>query len=69
MIKGTTKKGDLILGLSEENIRRLRSGQPIAFKFDEVFPGMKGGLYIVYGKTEQDIVKYLPIGPETKIRT
>ena len=64
-----TTEGDLLLGISEENVKRLKEGKPIAFDFNKVFPGMKGKCIIVYGKTEHDIMKHLPIGPETKINT
>ena len=54
-------------GLSEENIKRLKQGQPI--KVDLAEMGGTGSVLIFYGKTEQDMARDLAdlIGPETKV--
>ncbi len=68
MIKA--KAGPLrILGLTEENLRRLRAGEPIAF--DNSWEGAEGRTVIMYGRDEQAITDQLaevadfPIVPET----
>ncbi len=38
-------------GLSEENIRRLKAGQPIRINLEDL--GMKGTVVILYGETEE----------------
>jgi hypothetical protein len=50
MIKAKLNDGTVILGLSEENIKRLKEGQPI--KFDGRPLGFPGTVGIVYGETE-----------------
>ena len=65
MIKavGQGKDGNavLLLGLSGENITRLVAGEPIHITPDQMmqlgFPAMHVG--IVYGKTEEEIVKQM----------
>lgn len=45
----------LLLGVSEENVRRLRDGKPIAFPGEDV--GLDGwDVAIVHGQTEQSLV-------------
>ena len=53
-------------GLSEENIKRLKEGQPI--KVDLAQMGGTGSVLIFYGETE-DMARDLAelIGPETKV--
>ena len=52
MIK--VKMGGLyILGLSAENIKRLKDDQPIYFDLAEL--GLKGKMSIIYGETEQSL--------------
>lgn len=45
----------ILLGLSEENIRRLKKDQPIRFNLNELKIG-DYDLFIVYGKTEESIM-------------
>lgn len=47
---------NLIFGLSEENIKRLKEGKPIKIEAEEM--GLKGlgVILILYGRTEKDIV-------------
>jgi len=74
MIKArATTNGDTpvyVLGLSDENILRLRSNKPIIVKLEDMGgpPGL-GEVMICWGKTERDIVDYLApsIGPDTKV--
>jgi hypothetical protein len=48
----------VILGLSEENIVRLKKGQPISF--DGELIGIKGKrVFIMHGDTELSILNYL----------
>lgn len=43
------------MGLSEENVKRLKEGKPISFNLDELgFEGLEG--LIFYGETEESIV-------------
>ena len=67
MIKAKSSKGDLIIGLSDENISRLKKGEPIKFRLNDVFPQLMGECLIFHGKTESDMMKALPIGPRTKL--
>jgi len=60
MIKAKTSDGKIILGLSEENIIRLKQGKPIAINLKEMGVG-DIPLFIMYGKTEADIVVQLGI--------
>jgi predicted ThiF/HesA family dinucleotide-utilizing enzyme len=56
MIKATLNNGDLVFGLSEENIKRLKAGQPIAFNLKDM--GLEERrVLITYGETEEDIYK------------
>jgi hypothetical protein len=60
----------VILGLTEENIRRLLSGKPIALKLEEIQPAIVGDLVIVGGKDEQQMVDDIfsgLIGPVTQL--
>lgn len=56
MIKAKLNNGDLVFGLSEENIKRLKAGQPIAFNLKDM--GLEERrVLITYGETEDDIYK------------
>ena len=67
--KETGKPGRLLgLGLSFENLIRLRAGQPISFNLGEVFPDLADvEVLVVGGMTEADIRGQLAplLGPET----
>lgn len=70
MIKFTSNK--LIgLGLTSENIKRLKQGQPILVKGSEI--GKNHDILILYGKNESDLLKTLQaeyiIDKKTKIKT
>jgi hypothetical protein len=45
----------LIFGLSYENLRRLKAGQPIAFRLNEL--GLAGSVIIAAGPTEEHIAR------------
>ena len=68
MIKAKTTTGDMVLGLSDENIKRLKDGQPIKFNMKEVI-GIDADCIILYGETERHIMRDLEIGTSTKIHT
>jgi hypothetical protein len=55
----------LILGLSDENMRRLAAGEPIAFSLDML--GMQGRIIIFNGRTEESMAVQMQefIGPST----
>lgn len=57
----------LIFGLSEDNIQRLKQGQPIIINGKEL--GLEGDILIFYGATEGDLIKTIQpmIGKDTKI--
>lgn len=49
------KDKNLILGLSEENVKRLQSGQPIKFNLNVLLPGQDFNVFIIAGKTEESM--------------
>lgn len=53
----TQKNGPKLvgLGITEENVKRLKEGKPILVKGEEI--EMEHDTVILYGKTEQDIAK------------
>lgn len=58
------------IGLSEENIKRLKENKPIMFNFFEILPDavnlddlLKAKVAIVYGETEEKIAKELGLTP------
>lgn len=58
MIKAKCNNGNLIFGLSKENIDRLQKGQPIVFNLKDM--GLEDRLVmIVYGETEDKIYESL----------
>jgi len=73
MIKAIMKNKDsdniLLLGISEENVNRLKEGKPIHIKGDEL--GIDNDVLIVYGETEEDLYKDLRpyIVPETRVHS
>lgn len=53
---GTSGPNPLVLaGLTEENILRLKNGQPISAPLGDFSPGMPGRLAIIYGRTHGDL--------------
>lgn len=70
MIKAKLTNGDLLFGLSKENVNRLQKGQPIQFNLKDM--GLEDRkVLIMYGETEQDIMAELinedHVTTETKI--
>lgn len=58
MIKAKTTDGDLIFGLSAENIKRLQKGMPIKINLKDL--GLEDRtIVILYGESEQSIAKDL----------
>jgi len=72
MIKATmrTKEGKdiLLLGLSGENVRRLKDGKPIHINGSEM--GLGNDIVIMYGETEAHLYKELQpmVGAETDVQ-
>ena len=59
-----------VLGLSDENILRLRSHKPIRVKLEEMGgPPGSGEVMICWGKTDSDLVEYVAptMGPDTTL--
>lgn len=58
------------LGLTDENIKRLKTGQPIMFPLEEVLANAEIDVLIFHGTDETQIEKELQkhIGPGTKVR-
>ena len=53
-----------VIGLSHENVVRLRAGNPIHFNGAEI--GLSGVDFVItYGETEDQIVRDLKLAPET----
>ena len=48
-----------VLGLSDENIKKLVTGQPILINFDELLPGVNMDVCVFHGKTEEDMLQDL----------
>lgn len=58
MIKVRTTNGQVVLGLSEENIKRLKQGKPISFNLSALaMPPCP--VMIFYGKTEDAMLEEL----------
>lgn len=56
MIKAKMNNGDLVFGLSRENLTRLQNGQPIVFDLKDM--GLESRqVMITFGETEDDIYR------------
>ena len=57
----------LIFGLSEDNIQRLKKGQPLVISGKEM--GLEGDILIFYGATTGDLIETIQpyLGKDTKI--
>lgn len=56
MIKARLSNGDLVFGLSSENIKRLKDNQPIVINLKDV--GLEDRrIMITYGDTEEKLYK------------
>lgn len=65
MIKAR-KGNSIILGLSEENIKRLQKDQPIKFNLNTLIPDQDFTVFIIAGKTEETIALTLKQMVETQ---
>jgi len=58
MIKAKLTDGSLLFGISAENVKRLKQGQPIHLNLKDM--GLEDReVLIMYGETEQDIMAEL----------
>lgn len=69
MVKAKMTNGDLVFGLSDENIKRLKAGQPIKVNLKDM--GLEDrNVFIVHGESEDKIfegmLEYIELG-KTKI--
>ena len=55
----TTGELHVVIGISEENVRRLKAGQPIRFPMHDIGLRQSGQILLMYGQTEQAIVDEL----------
>lgn len=56
MLKAKLNNGDLVFGLSKENITRLQNNQPIVFNLKDM--GLEERrVMICFGETEEDLYK------------
>ena len=54
MLKAKLTDGSLIFGLSDENVNRLKQGQPIMFNLKDM--GLEDRtIYIIHGKDEDEM--------------
>ena len=61
MLRARTKGGTVILGLSAENVKRLRAGQPMHFSLADI--GIDQDIVMLYGETEAAIAEQLNTPP------
>lgn len=65
MLKARLSNGDLVLGITDENVRRLKEGKPIRVNHAEV-GDTQGDIYILHGETDGVLVEAIyeafPIG-------
>jgi len=59
MIKAKLSNNDLLFGLTEENIKRMKNNQPIKINLEDM--GLKGSIIIMYGTTGQSIRSQLQV--------
>ena len=59
----------MVAGLTEENIERLKAGQPIRMELKGFGVDLPGVMFIIYGTTSEHIEQQFSslIGPNTKI--
>jgi hypothetical protein len=66
MLKIRMDNGDLVLAITSENVSKLKKGEPIRIKHEDV-GDTTGDIYLVYGDSMPDIVhqfKSLGLIPE-----
>jgi len=49
------KDKTIVIGLSDENIKRLKDNQPIRFKLSDLIPGDEHTVFIIAGRTENSM--------------
>lgn len=59
MLKAKTTKGDLILCVDKENVKRLKQGKPIFIEGAEL--GLDYDIFIMYGETLADIADQIGV--------
>lgn len=78
MVKATATMPDgravIVMGISEDNVKRLKDGQPIYFDPAalKIAPGTAvGAITLFYGRTDMDLARILhtAIGLETQVFT
>ena len=68
-VLGANGRTLLGIGLSQENLDRLKQGQPIIFTSEEISLPWKADILIMFGNTESDMKKELKpfLGPDTQV--
>lgn len=64
LAQGKNGKPVVIFGFSELNVQKLKEGLPISFDGDEL--GIPAQFVIMYGDTEESMVKQLGLSPEVE---
>lgn len=65
MIKARLNNGNVIFGITYENVKRLKQGKPIKISMKELGLGDKE-IFIMYGKDEQAIANELGVASDFK---
>jgi len=58
MMKARLSNGDVIFGISKDNINALREDKPILIRNDEI-GDITGNIYIIYANTNEALVRKL----------
>ena len=67
MIKAKLNNGNVIFGITAENVRRMKDGKPIQIMMDELGLGDKK-IFIMYGEDEHAIIDKLGIDMMVKTK-
>ena len=54
----------IVLGITEENVARLRLGQPILIKGEDIGLESDKEIYITHGNTDVDLMNALGVTPD-----
>lgn len=67
--KGQDDRENLGLGITAENVKRMKDGQPIRIDLAALGLSVNGTVMLFYGETEQSLYDSLKefIGPETDV--
>jgi hypothetical protein len=59
----------LCVGISAENVKRLKDGKPLCVNVAEMGLAVNGSIVVFYGDTEQTLYESIKefIGPDTKV--